>query len=155
MKHAKYGKAAYSCTHKTRSALASAPASCSPRPEELQKSPLSPAAAAGPAGAGGRLAPSPAKANCGVARETGGKNRTAGWLRVGEAETTTPAKPPSVILGPIRAEAVAFCSLFTKHSPGEGEEGEGRKSRASTVPVPLLPPPWRIPSGAGQGEGVN
>lgn len=106
-------------------------------------------------GAGGRLAPSPAKANCGVARETGSKNRTAGWLRVGEAETTSPAQPPSVILGPIRAEAVALCSLFTKHFPGEGEEGEGRKSRAGTVPVPLLPPPWRIRSDTGQGEGVN
>lgn len=114
--------------------------------------------AAGPAGSW-RPPGSPAKANCGVARETGSKNRTAGWLRVGEAETTSPAKPPRVILGPMQTEAVAFCSLFTKHSPGEGEEGEGRKSRARTVRVPLLPcliasslahPHWH---GLGRGRG--
>lgn len=80
---------------------------------------------------------------------------------MGEAETTSPAKPPGVILGPIQTGAVAFCSLFTKHSPWEDEEGEGRKSRARTVPVPVLPclpSPRRIVSPlkrAGQGEGVN
>lgn len=75
---------------------------------------------------------------------------------MGEAETTSPAKPPCVILGPIQTEAVAFCSLLTKRSPGEGEEGEGRRPRARAVPVPLLP--YRLLPGvprarAGRGKG--
>lgn len=56
-------------------------------------------------------------------------------------------------------EAVAFCSLLTKYSRGDGEEGEGRESRVSSVSVPLpafpsSPPASPHQNGLGRRKGL-
>lgn len=54
---------------------------------------------------------------------------------------------------------MAFCSLFTKYSLGEGEEGEGRGARARSVSAPLPAFPSSLPgfshrNGLGRGKGL-
>lgn len=136
--------------------LTSAPTFCS-SPALLASEIASPEVAAGPAGS--RQQPgSPAQADCSVARETGSKNRTAGWLRVGEAETTLPAKPPGVILGPIhRPWRFAHCSQNTPRGRARRERGvsPGRGAFLSNSLLAFLPP-WLLPTETGwAGEGVN